>query len=362
MMLAMTAHALSETAGSSFETPTELVDRLLPRVREYGGLVTGRPDLHKAFSLNALVPVDNAAWMLYAAENGLKTFDDIIPAGARPALSHRHKRVVSMPAVGYGMSIENIVRLVRDGFYVLKIKIGSDPAKDGDPEKMLAWDQERMRAIHAAVGALDAPGSETGRVMYYLDANQRYDGKDRVMRLLDYLKQIGAMDQVILLEEPFSANDFTDVRGIPAVIVADESAATDKGARNRMDLGYGAIALKPVAKTLSMAFRIVQLAHERRVPCFCADLTVNPVMVDWNKNLAARLAPVPGLNGGALEVNGWQNYARWETMQTWHAGAGAAWTEPRQGAYHLDDEFYAESAGILRPPEHYLRLVKPAVG
>lgn len=69
-------------------------------------------------------------------------------------------------------------------------------------------------------------------------------------------------------------------------------------------MGYGAIALKAIAKTLSMTMRIAQAAHERDVPCFCADLTVNPILVEWNKAMAARLAPFPGL----LETNGLEKY------------------------------------------------------
>ncbi len=40
----------------------------------------------------------------------------------------------------------------------------------------------------------------------------------------------------------------------------------------RIEQGYGAIAVKAIAKTLTM--KIAQLAHENKVPCFCADLTV----------------------------------------------------------------------------------------
>jgi len=44
-------------------------------------------------------------------------------------------------------------------------------------------------------------------------------------------------------------------------------------------MGYGAITLKPIAKTMSMSLKIAQLAYERSIPCFCADLTVNPILV-----------------------------------------------------------------------------------
>ena len=60
-------------------------------------------------------------------------------------------------------------------------------------------------------------------------------------------------------------------------IAADESAHTDEDAIKRIEMGYQAIALKAIAKTLSMTMKIAQAAFERNVPCFCADLTVNPM-------------------------------------------------------------------------------------
>src|SRR5207245_2086000 len=105
----------------------DLLDRILPDTYEYGRTVTQRSDLRLTFALNALVAVDNAAWLLYAKENGISRFDDLIPEGARPALAHRNRKVISVPAVGYGMAVEEIVRLVEDGYFMLKIKVGSDP-------------------------------------------------------------------------------------------------------------------------------------------------------------------------------------------------------------------------------------------
>ena len=133
-------------------------------------------------------------------------------------------------------------------------------------------------------------------------------------------------------------------------VAADESAHTDADAARRIDLGYGAIALKPIAKTLSMTLRIARLAHERGVPCFCADLTVNPILVDWNKVFAARLAPLPGLQMGLVETNGHQNYRNWEAMRRHHPGFGAEWTLPEQGRL-------PPRRGLLRPQRRHLRAL-----
>jgi L-alanine-DL-glutamate epimerase-like enolase superfamily enzyme len=320
---------------------------LRPHAEAYARRVTGRDDLRSTFTLNALTPVDNAAWMLLAAQRGTMRLADLAPPSTRPALAHRNRRVVSVPVVGYGTSVDAIAALVDAGYYVLKIKIGSDPNKDGSQDAMLAADQERLSAIHAAVGERAAPGSPTGRVLYYLDANQRYDGMDRIRRFLDFAERIGALDRIIVLEEPFPEDVKTDVRALPVRVAADESAATDADARERMDLGYGAIALKPVAKTLSMSLRIAEAAHARGIPCLCADLTVPPAMVEWNKTLAAHLAPFPGLDAGMLEANGWQNYANWDAMMARHPAGAAPWAEAHEGAFHLNDDFFETSGGIL---------------
>jgi len=357
LMLALTGEAVRLVRQEGFTHPASLLDRLLPDILEYGRTLTGLPDLSATFALNALVPLDFAAWMLYAKVTGAAGFDGLIPEAARPALSHRNARVASVPVIGYGVPVEDIVRLVERGYYVLKVKIGSDPAGDGELDRMLAWDIERMRAIHEAVGPLDAPGGPGGRVCYYLDANQRYDGMDRLRRLLDALDRMGALERVLVLEEPFPESSEADVSGLPVRVAADESAHTARNAVERMDQGYGAIALKPIAKTLSEAFRIGGAAHARGVPCFCADLTVNPVLVDWNMEVAARLAPFPGLGSGMLEVNGWQNYARWEEMKSWRPVPDSPWSDHVDGAYRLDDSFFSGPTAVLEIPEHYRLLV-----
>ncbi len=357
VMFLMSAFALREAARRGLEHPMALLDDLLPDVWAYGKTITGRPDLRLTFALNALVAVDNAAWLLYAADRALNTFDDLIPADCRPALAHRHSALAGIPLMSYGVGLPAIVQAVAEGAFFLKIKIGADPDKDGDLDKMLAWDQRRLAAIHAAIGDRRIPHTADGRIPYYLDANGRYDGKDRLMRLLDHAATIGALDRIAILEEPFPEHYRVDVRDIPVRLAADESAHSDRDALERIEMGYRAIALKPIAKTLSMSLKIARLAHARGVPCFCADLTVNPILVDWNKNVAARLAPLPGMTVSVLETNGHQNYRDWARMQGYHPCAGAPWTLTRAGLFHLDDAFYASSGGIFEPSAHYLDLV-----
>ena len=122
-------------------------------------------------------------------------------------------------------------------------------------------------------------------------------------------------------------------------------------------MGYQAIALKPIAKTLSMSLLMAKTAASEGIPCFCADLTVNPIMVDWNKNVAARLAPLPGMNIGVIEVNGPQNYKNWEIMESHHPYAQGSWIKMQKGLFQLDNDFYKSSGGIFEISDYYLSRV-----
>lgn len=349
LMYAMTERALQMAKGQPFTTPDALLDALFPEVLAYGRTITGRKDLRPTFALNALVGVDNAAWILYAAENGLKTFDEIIPEAARPALSVHHERVAAIPLMAYAIPVEEIRAAVDEGYFFMKIKIG----QPGTQEEMLAKDMARLSAIHASIGGARTPHTKDGKLPYYFDANGRYEKKETLLRLLDHARKIGAMDQIVLIEEPFAEEADIDVHDIPVRLAADETAHTDRHAAERIDMGYRAMAVKAIAKTLSMTMRVARVAHDRQVPCFCADLTVCPLLIDWNKNIAARLAPFPGLGLGLLESNGHQNYRQWAEMVGYHPRGTAPWTQVKAGVYELGADFYAESGGIFMPSPHY---------
>ncbi|HEU5077893.1 MAG TPA: enolase C-terminal domain-like protein [Opitutaceae bacterium] len=356
LMFQLTAHALRLCVGRSFGRPEELLDQILPEVLAFGRTITGQAQLRPTFALNALVAVDNAAWQLYAAARGTTSLD-ALSGQYRTALPCRHPAIAVIPLISYAVAVEQAAEFARAGHPLLKIKIGSDPARDGDRAKMLEWDCARISAIHAAVRDCATPHTASGRIAYYLDANGHYDSKDRVRRLLDHCERIGALEHVVLLEEPFAEDFECDVRDLPVRVAADESAHSVADVAARIDAGYGAIALKPVAKTLSVSLRMVAAAQARGVPCFCADLTVTPILVDWGKIVAARLDRLPGLSVGVLETNGAQNYRDWPRLESYHPRAGASWTKSRGGLFALDDEFFARSGGVFEESAHYAALV-----
>jgi L-alanine-DL-glutamate epimerase-like enolase superfamily enzyme len=354
LMFSITEHALKLASNLNFETPMELLDKLLPSLYEYGCKITGLENLRKTFILNALVAVDNAAWMLFCAQKGINSFDKLIPDQYKGPFVQKNEMLAGVPIIAYGTTKDEILRLIKQGCFFFKIKIGCDPENDGDQDKMLEWDKKRLQEIHVLLKDIFVPYTKGGWVPYYLDANGRYESKERLMKLLDFADTIGALDRIILLEEPFSENYVEDVHDIPVRLAADESVHSDNDVTDRIEQGYKAIALKPIAKTLSMCFKMAQRAFEKGIPCFCADLTVNPVMVDWNKNVAARLSPLPNMNIGILECNGAQNYKNWEKMKSYHPYATSEWTETTGGVFKLNDDFYGKSGGIFVPSEHYL--------
>ncbi len=351
-MYLISDYACQLARGFEFDTPDQLIRTILPRVMEYGRQVTGLPELRKTFVLGALVALDSAAWILYAREKGL-SFDQLIPDAAKPYMSTRHDKLAAIPLIIYTVSMEDLLREVDAGSFFLKVKIGSDPEHDNDPEKMLAWDMRRLSEIHNALKDVPCIHAENRHIPYYLDANGRYDTKDRLLRLLDHADHIGMLERIAVMEEPFPENAPIDVSDLPVRLAADESAHSAEDVAARIDMGYRAFALKPIAKTMSVTFDMAAVAGKHGIPCFCADLTVNAAQVDLNKNFAARLAPLPGLRVGLLESNGHQYYANWEKMVAALPYRDAAWVTPRDGLYHLDAEFYRRSGGIFDPLPMY---------
>jgi L-alanine-DL-glutamate epimerase-like enolase superfamily enzyme len=355
IMYALTEKALQIVNGQTFTSPVDLLDELYPEVYDLGKKFTSNPDLRKTFALNALVGVDNAAWLLYAKENGITTFDEIIPLAFKPALSHKHDKVAAIPLMAYSIPIEEIKVATGQGYFFMKIKIG----QPGTQEEMLEKDKARLSAIHQAIGNDKTSYTQNGKLPYYFDANGRYEKKETLMKLLDHARKIGAFEQIAIIEEPFPEETEIDVTDIPVRLAADESAHTVEDAVIRIQMGYKAIALKAIAKTLSMTMRIAQAAYERNIPCFCADLTVNPVLVEWNKNVAARLASFPGIgNLGLVESNGHQNYKNWNKMLDYHPQKNAPWVSVDQGVYELNNEFYKTGGGIFEPMPHFEEMFK----
>ncbi|MEP7259452.1 MAG: enolase C-terminal domain-like protein, partial [Flavitalea sp.] len=318
--------------------------------------MTGKKDLNPNFLLNALISVDNAAWMLYAAENRFNTFDSMIPEAFKKGISYHNEKVAVMFQVSYGMPLEDIGLAVERGYFLIKIKTG----QPGTQEEMIQKDMDRLTQVHNFLKNKRTPNTSDGKLLYTMDANGRYETKAILQRYVDHAKKIGALNQVLFIEEPLHEDNEEYVGDTGVRIGADESVREASDALRRLDQGYSLMVLKGIAKTLSKSIKIAMLAHERNIPCICADLTVNPILIDWNKNLASRVAPFPGLGMGMMETNGDMNYQNWKNMISYHPAAEVSWTQVKNGAFNLNKDFYNRSGGIFERSPHYSDLINPA--
>ena len=106
-----------------------------------------------------------------------------------------------------------------------------------------------------------------------------------------------------------------------------------------------------------MTLKMAKAAYENNIPCFLADLTCTPILVDWNKNVAARLTAFPGMKEmGLLESNGHQNYVNWNDLVSYCPYPDGSWIKSKDGLFHLDKDFYEKSGGVLKSSEHYINL------
>ncbi|MCM8804875.1 MAG: L-alanine-DL-glutamate epimerase [Candidatus Omnitrophica bacterium] len=357
LMFVVTQYALRLLKGREIKNPVEMLEEIFQDVHNYAKKITGRNDLKETFTLNSLVSVDNALWILYAKENNKLNFFEMIPEEYKEYFKYRHKKISCIPLISYVVSIEEIERMVNEGFFVLKIKIGSDPDNDGDREKMLKWDMERIKIIHEKFKNYECQYTKNGKLPYYFDANGRYDKKERLLKLIDFIDKIGALEQVIIIEEPFPEEIEIDISDIPLRIVADESAHTDKNVIERNQMGYKGVALKPIAKTLSMTLKILKEAENRNMDYFCADLTVTPIVCEWNKIFSSGIKTFSELKIQIVESNGFQYYKNWEKILKYHPYYGENWIIPLNGTFNLNDKFYRVSGGIFETSEHYKKLV-----
>lgn len=339
LMFSITQYAVSQLCGFGFSDPAEVYDFLLPLCERYICETLNTNDPYPVFIRNALQPVDLAAYILYAKCTGIRSFPGLIPDCARAALGFGCGALARIPLISYSEDGNAIRKTAADAAALIKIKLGFDPSGNNDPQSILKWDKERLTQIYDLTRDTGTAYTENGHIMYYIDCNGCYPEPGCLYELLGHADRTGMLHYICILEEPFPERSDYDVSGFPVRIAADESAHSLSAALARIDSGYRAIALKPIAKTLTESFRIVSAAYERSVPCFCADLTVNPFVLEWNKHFAAGLLPLPSLKTGILESNGMQNYARWDLMEKMRVSDGGRPSDCTGGIFGTGGSF-----------------------
>jgi len=376
-MIMVTDYAVEMLKGKPLTRPDLIIDEnFIRQVHEYTEDVLGR-DVRLTFSLNSLVAPDNALWGLYRQVNGFKNLGEMIPDYAKPGLTERAEQVAVIPLMSYTKTEKDIKEALDQGYMIMKLKIGHptkhEPGSEEDREQMLGSDMNRLKILHNCAKDRRTDFTEQGWVPYYLDANGRYgtseDDAQYLHRLLDYADKIGALERIMILEEPFDEGNKIDYhqfseRGIK--IAADESAHSVKDVITQIEKGARLIALKPIAKTLSETFRMIlevneynkEVGGDEKVYCFCADLTVIPELVQLNMAIAARLPKLPGMKVAAFEKNGHQHYKNWRKLRMETPYREKPWAEPVNGVFNLDEFWYETDGGIWTPTEKYLGQVK----
>jgi hypothetical protein len=332
LMYCMSEKAKLVVKEQKYSSPIGMTNKIFHEVYDYGKRITENNNLSPNFALNAITSFDFSAWLMYAEQNGIRSFDALIPPEYRKDFSHRHKKITNLPLISYDTTISDMKLLAQKGYFLFKIKIGAA----GNNSTMMRKDMERIKLIHKTIGHIKSAYTETGTVNYTFDANGRYKKEDLV-KFLDYCGEIGARDQIVLIEEPFSDSTM-DVSEFDVIIAADESVHSAESAKKLSRLGYRAFALKPTPKTLSRTFEIGKVAHKNNIALYVADLTVNPALVEWNKNVAARIPPLPGLKTAVMESNGRQNYTHWKTMKKYLPLENASWDKEKNGFFALNNE------------------------
>lgn len=354
LMYVVTNRALKAIVGKKFNSPIALAEQIKPGLYEEAKQITGISNLNINFLYNAILSVDNALWQLYAFENGFTKFHDMIPEPYKEALSYNNNKIAVMFQISYDMSLNDIKKAAEDGYFVFKIKTGFP----GNDEEMLQKDINRLTEIHNILKNVKTDQSKTGKVYYTMDANGRYPNKKLLNKYLEHAKAIGAFSHILLYEEPFVEENEENVSDMGVLVAADESIHSESDAYKKLSLGYGAFVLKGIAKTLSTTVKIAKVAYEHSIPCLCSDLTVNPILIDWNKNIAAALQPFPGLGMSMMETNGDMNYKNWKEMKSRHPYFGEKWTDVVNGAFELNNHFYETGGGIFKIADHYKNLFR----
>ncbi|MBN1623193.1 MAG: L-alanine-DL-glutamate epimerase [Clostridia bacterium] len=343
LMHDLTAFALGKLSGMDFENPFEANEWLFNKCYAEIKRMTGRQDIRKTFVLNALVPVDMAFWLLWAKSKGIGNYDEMT-SGYSSYLPVRHKKIAAIPLITYGVSHDEIKKLLEEGSFFLKVKIGKEPE----------WDKERILEIWSLAKNYETIFSKSGRPVLYLDANGMYKDRKQLEDLLDFLEAKNILKHIGVFEEPFDELNETDVADLPCVFAIDESAHSVEDSLEKFQQGYKAVALKPVAKTLSESLRILKAATDRGIKCFTADLTVAPWQLEWNRNLAARIPSLECVDIGLLESNGNMNYIDWDKLKGYHPKGNGSWVDAKNGIFELDD-FYECDGGLFEIPDYYMK-------
>ena len=167
--------------------------------------------------------------------------------------------------------VEDSLKAVKQGFRILKIKVGKEGVKD----------IERIREIRAAVGP---------EIRLRIDANQGWTAKDAV-RIIRAMEDSGI--EMDLVEQPVNAHDFDGMKFVTAnvatPVLADESVFSPEDAVRIIQNRAADLINIKLMKTggIYEALKICAIAESYGVECMIGCMLESKIAVSAAAHLAA---------------------------------------------------------------------------
>lgn len=223
--------------------------------------------LHKCILKNtsAKAAVDMAIYDLYAKNLGQPLYK-VLGGGSNEVETDLTISVNDIPEM-----VQDSLRAVKEGFRILKIKVGKEGLKD----------VERIKAIREAVGP---------DIVLRVDANQGWNAKDavRIIRAME-----DANLNIDLVEQPVNAHDFKGMQLVTASvytpILADESVFSAEDAIHMIQEKAADLINIKLMKTggIYEALKICSIAEIYSVECMIGCMLESKIAVSAAAHLAA---------------------------------------------------------------------------
>ncbi len=88
------------------------------------------------------------------------------------------------------------------------------------------------------------------------------------------------------------------------------------------------------------------------IPRFCDNLMVNPILVNWNRNVFRTIPPFFGLGRGIMEPNCGITYEKWAEIKEKYPYVDTGWTQATFGVFEVNECFYTTASSVLNAPTY----------
>lgn len=222
-----------------------------------------------AKNTSAKAAVDMALYDLIAREKEVPLFR-LLAGGDGSEIRTELQTDLTISVNEVDEMVRDSVRAVREGYHILKVKVGKGGEKD----------VERIREIRNAVGP---------DVILRVDANQGWTREEAVSTIR---KMEDALADIELVEQPVSCHDFKGLKyvtgQVETSILADESVFSVEDAERIIEEHAADMINIKLMKTggIRQALRICDMAEKNGVPCMAGCMLESAVSVSAAAHLA----------------------------------------------------------------------------